>query len=714
MITENVSFKGIADELSIKEFQVRAVAQLHAQGFTIPFIARYRKEQTSSLDEVKIEYIIEAIKREENLISRKKYIAETLGSDNLLTNEILDKLNNCKTLEEAEDIYLPFKKQRKTLADIAIEKGLEPLARMLLQQNNTINSVQINDFLKNQKIDLAYSDAIDGCIKIAAKWINENLEVRKALRELFREKSNLSSKVVSSKIKEAQNFQDYFEFSQSIIKIPAHRLLAILKGEEEDYLKVKVEPESSYTLKLIRNTFINHSRIRVGIQSEFLELAIKDSYKRLLHPSIEKETINFYKAKADEVSIEVFAQNLKQILLTAPIPEQPILAIDPGFRSGCKIVVLSSTGELLVNETVFPFEKQKEAISKILNKIEVYKISTIAIGNGKGGRELQTILERLKIKTLNIVMVNESGASVYSASAAAREEFPTFDITVRGAISIGRRLQNPMAELVKIDPKSIGVGQYQHLVNQKLLNEKLDQVISVCVNKVGVNLNNASKYLLKYVSGINESIATKILEFRKANGRFSNRKQLLEIDGLGENKFTLSAGFLKVEQGDDFLDSTRIHPENYGLVRRIEKDLGLKNSDLEELKVKILSIDKEKYFSDSIGAETINDIIEEINNPGKDIRRKNRKVNFNKSISSINQLQEGMELEGIVTNVTAFGCFVDIGVQINGLIHVSKLSQSFISDPNEIISINQIVLVKIISVEIERKRIQLELISISN
>ena len=430
-----------------------------------------------------------------------------------------------------------------------------------------------------------------------------------------------------------------------------------------------------------------------------------------MQPSLENETLNHYKEIADEVSIEIFADNLKQILLAAPIEEQPIMAIDPGFRSGCKMVVLNAQGDIEVNETIFPFEKQKEAVSKILNKLEIYKIKTIAIGNGKGGRELQTIIERLKIKELNIIMVNESGASVYSASSAAREEFPSFDVTVRGAISIGRRLLNPMAELVKIDPKAIGVGQYQHLVDQKLLQEKLEQVVSNCVNQVGVNINSAGKYLLKYVSGINDSLANKIVEYRKVNGRFKNRMELLKLEGLGENKFLLSAGFLKIENAENPMDSTRIHPEHYSIVDEIKMELGIAKNDFNLLKSKIDSVNFEKYYSSKIGKETFLDIVEEIKEPGKEIRKKSRRVKFSKDVTSINQLQEGMELEGIVTNITAFGCFVDIGVQINGLIHISKLSSSFISSPSEIISMNQIVLVKIFSVEIDRKRIQLELIS---
>ena len=708
----NLSFEKIAVLASVNVAQAKAVYHLNQQGFTIPFISRYRKEHTGSLNEVEIETVINSIKKEEALIERKKFVLQVLESLNKNDKNLVALLDECETIEEVEDFYLPFKKQRKTLAEMAIDKGFEPLAKLLLFNLKEDNSKLAQEFISKNNIKVSLDDAIDGAQKIVAKWINETAEVRKRLRELFREKGILHSNVVSTKKEEAQNFKDYFDFTQPIKKIPAHRLLAILKGHEEKYLRVKVEPEYFLVEKLMIDTFKQANQKSINRNSEFYLESIKDSYKRLLQPSLENETLNYFKEIADEVSIEIFAGNLKQLLLEAPIAEQPIMAIDPGFRSGCKMVVLNSQGDIEVNETIFPFEKQKEAVSKILNKLEIYKIKTIAIGNGKGGRELQTIIERLKMKDLNLMMVNESGASVYSASAAAREEFPSFDVTVRGAISIGRRLLNPMAELVKIDPKAIGVGQYQHLVNQKLLQEKLELVVSNCVNQVGVNINSAGKYLLKYVSGINESLANRIVEYRKINGRFNNRNELLKIEGLGENKFLLSAGFMKIENADNPLDSTRIHPEHYYIVNSMKKDLGSTEIDLTQLKSKIDSLNIEKYYSKEIGKETILDIVEEIKEPGKEIRKKSRRIKFNKDVTSINHLQEGMELEGIVTNITAFGCFVDIGVQVNGLIHVSKLSSAFISSPTEIISMNQIVLVKIFSIEIERKRIQLELISL--
>ena len=707
----NISFEKIALSSSVKITQAKAVYQLYKQGFTIPFISRYRKEQTGSLNEVEIETVINSIKKEESLIERKKYVLQVLESLDKNNHNLISLLDACETIEEVEDFYIPFKKQRKTLADIAIEKGLEPLAKILLFNLKGNDSKLTNEFIAQNKLQLNIDEAIEGAQKIVAKWINESAEVRKRVRELFREKGILHSNVISTKKEEAQNFKDYFDFTQPIKKIPAHRLLAILKGYEEKYLRVKVEPEFFMIEKLMIDTFKYANQKSINRNSEFYLECIKDSYKRLLQPSLENETLNHYKEIADEVSIEIFAGNLKQILLAAPIEEQPIMAIDPGFRSGCKMVVLNAQGDIEVNETIFPFEKQKEAVSKILNKLEIYKIKTIAIGNGKGGRELQTIIERLKIKELNLIMVNESGASVYSASSAAREEFPNFDVTVRGAISIGRRLLNPMAELVKIDPKVIGVGQYQHLVDQKLLQEKLEQVVSNCVNQVGVNINSAGKYLLKYVSGINDSLATKIVDYRKVNGRFKNRMELLKIEGLGDNKFLLSAGFLKIENAENPLDSTRIHPEHYSIVDEIKKELGIVKNDFNQLKLKIDSVNFEKYYSSEVGKETFLDIVEEIKEPGKEIRKKSRRVKFSKDVTSINHLHEGMELEGIVTNITAFGCFVDIGVQVNGLIHISKLSSNFISSPSDIISMNQIVLVKIFSVEIDRKRIQLELIS---
>jgi len=710
-LNTNLSFEKIALLSGVKITQAKAVYQLSQQGFTIPFISRYRKEQTGSLNEVEIETVINTIKKEENLVERKKYVLQVLESLSKTDKSLIALLEQCETIEEVEDFYIPFKKQRKTLAEMAIEKGLEPLAKILLFNLKGEDSMLAKEFIAQNKLQISLDEAIDGAQKIVAKWINETSEVRKRLREIFREKGILHSNVVSSKKEEAQNFKDYFDLTQPIKKIPAHRLLAILKGNEEKYLRVKVEPEYFIVEKLMIDTFKQANQKSINRNSEFYLESIRDSYKRLLQPSLENETLNHYKEIADEISIEIFAGNLKQILLAAPIEEQPIMAIDPGFRSGCKMVVLNSQGDIEVNETIFPFEKQKEAVSKILNKLEIYKVKTIAIGNGKGGRELQTIIERLKMKELNLIMVNESGASVYSASSAAREEFPSFDVTVRGAISIGRRLLNPMAELVKIDPKAIGVGQYQHLVDQKLLQEKLEQVVSNCVNQVGVNINSAGKYLLKYVSGINDSLANRIVEYRKVNGRFKSRKELLKIEGLGENKFLLSAGFLKIENAENPLDSTRIHPEHYSIVDAMKKELGIVENDFNQFKLKIDSVNFEKYYSSGVGKETILDIVEEIKEPGKEIRKKSRRVKFSKDVTSINNLHEGMELEGIVTNITAFGCFVDIGVQVNGLIHISKLSSQFISSPNEIISMNQIVIVKIFSVEIERKRIQLELIS---
>ncbi len=697
----------ISGLLNITKKQVGAALQLFADGCTIPFIARYRKEKTGTLDEVQLENIFKLNKQFVELEKRKVFIKESIDSQQKLTDDLKLQIDNASDLQELEDIYLPYKTKRKTRAVKAIEQGLEPLANIIWQQKVHVNNEVISKFINKQKDVNSNEDALQGSLDIIAERINENAMVRTNLRTLFFDKAIITAKVVKAKMEEAIKFKDYFAIEEPIAKVRPHRFLAILRGNNEGYLKMSIAPNEEIAISII-----NRNIIHSPVNSSLLKQATEDAYKRLLKPSLENETIHHYKLKADVESIEVFASNVKQLLLASPLGNKRVMAIDPGFRTGCKVVCLDGNGKLLNNETLYPLNGKDEAIaakSKIYNKLEIFKIEAIAIGNGTGGRETEQFIRNMKLpKEIIIVMVNESGASIYSASSVAREEFPEYDITVRSAISIGRRLIDPLAELVKIEPKSIGVGQYQHDVDADLLNEKLTFTVSSCVNSVGINLNTASKELLSYVSGIGAVLAKNIVEYRNKNGAFTSREKLIDIPRMGFTTFTQCAGFLRVPASENILDNTAVHPESYQIIKKMAQDLGC---DLNEFitEKKFLSIDLNNYVTEKNGLPTLTDIIEELKKPGRDPRKQFKVVSFSDNITKPEHLVKGMIMNGVVTNITAFGCFVDIGVHQDGLVHISQITNGFIDDPAKIVSVGQAVRVKVVEVELDRKRIQLSM-----
>ena len=704
----NIQF--IGKSVATAEINIQKTVQLLNEDCTIPFISRYRKDQTGNLDEVVIEQIAKLNKQYDELIKRKESILKTIQEQGQLSPELAKKLQDSFDLQELEDLYLPFKKKKKTKADVARENGLEPLATIIFAQKNDnidfISTQYINENVINEEA------ALQGARDIIAEWINENIHVRQQLRRLFQRKATITTKVVKTKKDDeaAQKFTQYFDWSELLIKTPPHRLMAMLRAENEGFVKLKIEVDIDEAYDIIDELVLKAQ----NDTTPHIQLAIEDSYKRLLLPAIANETLQEAKSKADANSIQVFATNLSQLLLAPPLGEKRILAIDPGYRSGCKIVCLDEKGDLLYNETIYPHAPQNEdamAMKKIRSMVNSYKIDAIAIGNGTASRETEFFVKKIAFdKEVHVFVVSEAGASVYSASKIAREEFPNYDVTVRGSVSIGRRLSDPLAELVKIDPKAIGVGQYQHDVDQNKLKEELDVTVIRCVNSVGININTASKHLLSYVSGIGEKLAENIVQYRSENGPFDDRKQLKKVPRLGEKAFQQGAAFIRIKEGKNPLDNSAVHPEAYPIVEKMAKDLKLSVQELIGNKEKTALIKAENYTTPEIGILTLKDIIKELEKPGLDPRKSAKIFEFDPNVKSIKDLKSGMILPGIVNNITNFGCFVDIGIKESGLVHISQLKAGFVSDVNEVVKLHQHVEVKVTEVDEERKRIQLTMI----
>ncbi len=693
----------IASKLSIRINQVEAVLELFSEAATIPFIARYRKDKTGGLDEVQIQNIQDESKSFKEFFERKTFIEKTITEQGKMTEFIQKKLNAATTLSELEDIYLPYKPKRKTKAQTARENGLEPLALIILEQTNTSVCITAEKFI-NEKV-LTIEDALQGARDIIAEMINEDAQVRAKMRKLFEDSALLQSKVLSGKEAEGIKYKDYFDFSEPIHKIPSHRILAVLRGFLEGFLRMSILPLEEDALVMIEIIYVK-GMTESGDQ---LKKAIKDAYRRLLQPSLESEFRSALKLKADEEAIAVFAENLRQLLLSSPLGSKKILAIDPGYRTGCKVVCLDEKGELLKTDLIYIHEANRlyDGEYKIKELVKKYQIEVFAIGDGTAGRETEQFIKKMQLG-LPIFLVNEDGASIYSASEIAREEFPDQDITVRGAVSIGRRLMDPLAELVKIDPKSIGVGQYQHDVNQFRLKEKLDQTVVSCVNIVGVNLNTASKHLLSYVSGIGAGLAENIIRYRSEIGMFTDRNQLLKVTRLGSKAFEQCAGFLRIQNGENPLDQSSVHPEAYPVIEKMAKDLGIEIKSLIANESVLNKIDPQKYVSEQLGVLTIKDVLNELKKPGLDPRSELEEFEY-ASIYKIEDVQLGMIVPGVVTNITRFGAFVDIGIKQDGLVHVSEIAHQYITDPNEVLKLNDKVQVKVMEVDIARKRIALSI-----
>ena len=700
----------IKNNLQLSEQNINATLKLFSEDCTIPFISRYRKDATGNLDEVEIENIFKLNKQFEEITKRKESILKSIEEQDFLTPELKNKINGSFNLQELEDLYLPFKKRRKTKADAAKEKGLEPLAKLIMSQNSNDVQSLASKYL-NEQVN-SEEEALQGARDIIAEWVNENLYVRKNLRQLFQRKAIIISKVIKTKKDEetAQKYKQYFEWEEGLNRIPSHRLLAMLRAETEGFVRTKIEIDKDEALDTVEKAIVKSN----NECADQIYLAIADSYKRLLEPAISNEILQEAKAKADEKAIEIFSENLRQLLLAPPLGEKRILAIDPGFKSGCKIVCLDEKGDLLHNETIYPHAPQNEsgmAMKKIRSMVNANQIEAISIGNGTASRETEFFIKKIAFdKPPLVFVVSEAGASVYSASKIAREEFPSFDVTVRGAVSIGRRLQDPLAELVKIDAKSIGVGQYQHDVDQTLLKNELDATVMKCVNSVGINLNTASKSLLSYVSGIGEKLAENIVNYRTENGAFEDRKQLKKVPRLGEKAYQQAAAFIRITNGKNPLDNSAVHPEAYKLVEKMAKDLGLKTHDLIANKEKIQTINPEKYITEYIGILGIQDILKELEKPGLDPRKAAKVFEFDPDVKSIKNLKPGMILPGIVNNITAFGCFVDVGIKESGLVHISQLKEGFVSDVNEVVKLHQHVQVRVVEVDEDRKRVQLSMV----
>jgi uncharacterized protein len=704
------SIQFIQNQITASPKSIEATLKLLSEDCTIPFISRYRKDQTGNLDEVVIETITKLSKHYDDIVKRKESILKTIEEQGQLSPELKAKISNSCDLQEIEDLYLPYKKKKKTRADVARENGLEPLAKIIFAQGNNdidfFSTNYINDKVKNE------DEALQGARDIIAEWINENVYIRKNLRRLFQRKAIVETKVVKKKENEedAQKFKQYFDWAEPISKVPSHRLLAMLRAEAEGFVKLNVEIEQEEAIDFIKKEIIKSN----NNTTEHLELAIKDSYKRLLEPAISNETLQEAKAKADSKAIDVFAGNLSQLLLAPPLGEKRILAIDPGFKSGCKEVCLDEKGDLLYNETIYPHAPQKEdvmAMKKIRSMVNAYNIEAISIGNGTASRETEFFIKKIAFdKSVQVFVVSEAGASVYSASKIARDEFPNFDVTVRGSVSIGRRLADPLAELVKIDAKSIGVGQYQHDVDQVKLKEELDNTVVRCVNSVGININTASKSLLSYVSGIGEKMAENIVAYRQENGAFEERKQLKKVPRFGEKAFQQAAAFIRIKDGKNPLDNSAVHPEAYPIVEKMAAALGIKTNELIANKDKIAQLKLDNYITPDIGILGLKDIIKELEKPGLDPRKAAKVFEFDSNVTSIKNVRTGMILPGIVNNITAFGCFVDIGIKESGLVHISQLKEGFVSDVNEVVKLHQHVQVKVLEVDEERKRIQLTMV----
>ena len=702
--------KLIAAKLGIRDIQVKNTAFLFSQGATVPFISRYRKEQTGTLNEVQVSQIKEELKKYEELEKRKTAVLESIESQGKLTDELKKKIDEVLTMTDLEDLYLPYKQKKKTRATVAKEKGLEPLATQILLQQNADCEALAEKFL-NDKVE-NIEDALQGARDIIAEHINENVETRNRMRNLYSREAVIFSKVVKDKEEEAQKFKDYFDYSERLSRIPSHRLMAMMRGENEGFLKITIKPEDENALNILERQFVKGK----GEGAKQIKLAAEDCYKRLLQPSMETEFANLSKEKADEEAIKVFTENLRNLLLQSPLGKKRILALDPGFRTGCKLVCLDEQGNLLHNEAIFPHSGMKEAfaaMSKVTTLVEQYKIDCIAIGNGTASRETERFIKKVRFdRDIQVYIVSESGASIYSASEVAREEFPEYDVTVRGAVSIGRRLLDPLAELVKIDPKSIGVGQYQHDVNQTKLKESLDDVVVSRVNQVGVNVNTASKHLLMYVSGLGPVLAQNIVNYRKENGPFGTRTELKKVPRMGEKAFEQCAGFLRIEGAENPLDNSAVHPEKYYIVSKMAKDLGCGVKDLISDAETRKKIDIKKYVDDKTGLPTLTDIMAELEKPGRDPRGEFKVPEFEQNVEKITDLKEGMELNGIVTNVTNFGAFVDLGVHVSGLIHISQFGGTKRNpvNPANILKINQPVRVKILTVDVDRNRIGLGIV----
>lgn len=676
---------------------------------TVPFISRYRKERTGNLDEVQIGDIVIFKAQFETLEKRKKAILKALEEQEVLTPDLKNTIEATEDLIILEDLYLPFKKSRKTKAETARKNGLEPLAKIIMAQNTDEIEHKATQYLTDDVSN--EDDALEGARHIISEWINERLDIRNQIRHQLEKFAQITTKVIGTKKEDekAQKFRDYFEWSESLNRCPSHRLLAILRAENEGFIRVKIEIDDDKAISRIEEGILK-SNNSCSVQ---IKLAIQDAYKRLLLPSLSNETLKVAKEKADEGAISVFSKNLKQLLLGSPLGEKRILAIDPGFRSGCKVVCLSAQGDLEHNETIYPHAPQNDttgAIKKISSLSDAHKIEAIAIGNGTASRETEQLIKRIQFKNpIEVYVVSEAGASIYSASKIARDEFPNFDVTVRGAVSIGRRLADPLAELVKIDAKSIGVGQYQHDVDQTKLKNSLDTVVESCVNFVGVNINTASTSLLSYVSGIGPKLAENIVAYRNENGPFPSRAAIKKVPRLGKKAFEQGAAFLRIKNAKNPLDDSAVHPESYTIVQQMTRDKGVAISELIGNKKELQTIDLKAYTTDTIGLPTLQDIIQELEKPGLDLREKAKVFTFNQHIKTITDLKEGQLLPGIVNNITNFGCFVDVGIKESGLIHISNLSDTFVKDVNEYVSLHQQVIVKVLEVDVPRKRIQLAL-----
>lgn len=700
-------YKKIALQLNIREQQVSATVDLLDEGATIPFISRYRKEVTGSLDEVQVANVRDEIARLRALEKRREAIIESIGAQGKLTPELLGQLRAAETLSTLEDIYLPYKPKRRTRATIAREKGLEPLAQLVFEQGRINAETEAEKFISAEKEVNTVAEALAGARDIIAEWVNENAEARDKIRSLFKREATIKSKVLKGKEEAGEKFKDYFDWEEPLMSCPSHRLLAIRRGESEEVLSIFIAPPEEQALDILRKQFVTGS----GDASRQVQMAVDDAYERMMQSSIESEMRMLTKELADEKAIQVFADNLRELLLASPLGQKAILAVDPGFRTGCKVVALDRQGKLLEDTVIYPHEQNRlfHAKQTVLTLCAKHNLEAIAIGNGTAGRETESFVRSISElpKDIHVIMVNESGASIYSASDVAREEFPDKDVTVRGAVSIGRRLADPLAELVKIDAKSIGVGQYQHDVDQYLLKKKLDEVVESSVNKVGVEVNTASRQLLTYISGLGPQLARNIVEYRNEHGPFRSRRELLKVPRMGEKAYEQAAGFMRISNGKHPLDKSAVHPESYHIVEKMAEDLNCSVAQLMSEKELRKQIALQRYVTEKVGLPTLNDIMNELDKPGRDPRKTFEVFRFDESVHEIKDLRPGMRLPGIVTNVTNFGAFVDIGVHQDGLVHISQLSNTFVSDPNTVVKVHQQVMVTVTEVDESRKRIAL-------
>lgn len=696
----------ISKNLNIQERQVANTLKLLAEGATVPFISRYRKEMTGSLDEVSIQAIQEQFEKLTELQKRKESVLKSIDEQGKLTDEIKKRVEAAWSMTEVEDIYLPFKPKRRTRAEVAREKGLEPLAKILMRQvDNDLESKAL-PFVKGSVNDA--DEALKGAKDIIAEWVSENEVARDRVRKCFGRDAVIVSKVVKGKEKEAEKYRDYFDMEEPLRKCSSHRLLAMRRGEAEGFLRVSISPDEEVVMDRLVPLFVKGRTVA----SDFVSDAVEDSYKRLIKPSIETEFSGLSKEKADDEAIRVFSENLRQLLLAAPLGQKNVLALDPGFRTGCKLVCLDSQGNLVHNEAIYPHPPQSDAVkaaARVRQLVKDFKIEAISIGNGTASRETEQFVKGLGLKDVQVFVVSENGASIYSASPVAREEFPDHDVTVRGAVSIGRRLMDPLAELVKIDPKSIGVGQYQHDVDQSKLKRSLDQTVVNSVNLVGVNLNTASKHLLTYISGLGPQLAKNIVEYRQQNGAFKSRKELKKVPRLGDKAFEQCAGFLRIPGAKNPLDNSAVHPESYEIVEKMAKDMNCTVSELIENKSIKKGLNLQSYVTDKVGLPTLKDIMDELEKPGRDVRQALKSFEFDPTVRSLEDVREGMVLPGIVTNVTNFGVFVDVGIKENGLVHVSQIADKFVSNPADVVALHQQVEVRVLGVDYERKRLQLSM-----